>query len=804
MGQELGLDTSALRVHTDPEAGSIARSVRAEAFTYGNDIYFAPGGYQPSSGAGQRVLAHELSHVAAQRSGADGGSTGPLSIGRSDDPAEIAADRSANRVVDALRRSRNPEPAVTAANRAPDAVEGEPGPALHSGDLRRGTGNAPTGSLTSPAVPPALRRTGVASGPAGPVAPGSADAPWHRPDPVLRRSTADRGVIRRFYALVDDVPVSGKIYGKVGGRPYEWIPGERDSNMWEESPILTGWGLRHLYQRRAAVRPVEVASLESGGGHSGQQIKGASDADTPKGSQKRRNGESAAEGLGTEDKKVVDDLVSEIAAGDGDSDASGMGPGSVASEVGANQIEGLVATAKQLAGSPEKAAETIAALDSTVITRSGRKGRKGRGASKTIGDAKTRETVSGEGSPPGSTSESGSGPDVEDESKTTITPFEVPSAQRTKLAKEWGLGEHDSKFAFAMVSQENFDFISALTAEQRAFLPKAKMRKRQAPSTEDIAAVRKQIEEKAQQESERMRSEEEERNAKEAAHKKRDEGARDWAKFKLELRDRVRERVEAEMPDYKWGTAFDEIIGATDQRIAKNPSINVDKQIKSTEKSAHSVLDNEKKRRDVAEAAKKYSNLADAKSITDAVMTDSKLPAAEFDVRASEARRRQRNPDTTEIWATMLQLRLYKPGRAIPFERLTPRLRYDTHYSVDLDGLTLPAVTDDTTAEQLLDALLGTVEKTYRLHVTLETGVERAPDKLALPHRYWNGDGEALYDLYFFGNRPRWSNPEPKKEAFLEKEDITEALDQAYTELRDRLLARAQLLLQKDCHPTYR
>lgn len=105
MGRELGIDTSALRVHTDPEAGSIARSMQAEAFTHGNDIYFAPGRYQPTSDAGQHMLAHELSHVAAQRSGADRGGAGPLSVGRADDPAEAAADATAGKVVAQLRRS---------------------------------------------------------------------------------------------------------------------------------------------------------------------------------------------------------------------------------------------------------------------------------------------------------------------------------------------------------------------------------------------------------------------------------------------------------------------------------------------------------------------------------------------------------------------------------------------------------------------------------------------------------------------------------------------------------------------------
>jgi hypothetical protein len=50
------------------------------------------------------VLAHEVSHVAAQRSGLDRPASPQLSIGRADDPAEAAADRSADRMMTALRR----------------------------------------------------------------------------------------------------------------------------------------------------------------------------------------------------------------------------------------------------------------------------------------------------------------------------------------------------------------------------------------------------------------------------------------------------------------------------------------------------------------------------------------------------------------------------------------------------------------------------------------------------------------------------------------------------------------------------
>lgn len=107
-GDHFGMDLSAVRIHTDGEAADLATSLQARAFTHGNDIYFASGAYQPGSPSGQHVLAHELSHIQAQRSGADRSAAGPLSVGRADDPAEAAADRSATAALSALRRSTTP------------------------------------------------------------------------------------------------------------------------------------------------------------------------------------------------------------------------------------------------------------------------------------------------------------------------------------------------------------------------------------------------------------------------------------------------------------------------------------------------------------------------------------------------------------------------------------------------------------------------------------------------------------------------------------------------------------------------
>lgn len=56
---------SDVRVHVGPEAGSIG----AVAFTWGTDIHFAPGQYNPHTPHGQFLLGHELAHVVQQRAG---------------------------------------------------------------------------------------------------------------------------------------------------------------------------------------------------------------------------------------------------------------------------------------------------------------------------------------------------------------------------------------------------------------------------------------------------------------------------------------------------------------------------------------------------------------------------------------------------------------------------------------------------------------------------------------------------------------------------------------------------------------
>ncbi|NML16841.1 DUF4157 domain-containing protein [Azohydromonas sp. G-1-1-14] len=69
MEGHFGHDFSAVRIHSDGRAASLARQIDARAFTIGHDIFFGAAEYAPTSYAGQRLLAHELTHVLQQSDG---------------------------------------------------------------------------------------------------------------------------------------------------------------------------------------------------------------------------------------------------------------------------------------------------------------------------------------------------------------------------------------------------------------------------------------------------------------------------------------------------------------------------------------------------------------------------------------------------------------------------------------------------------------------------------------------------------------------------------------------------------------
>lgn len=101
METRLGGDFRDTRIHTDGRAAASAHSVNAQAYTVGRDVVFAPGKYDPRSPAGQRTLAHELTHVIQQANGPTEGTPAPGGIRVSDpsDRFERAAEHAADRVM---------------------------------------------------------------------------------------------------------------------------------------------------------------------------------------------------------------------------------------------------------------------------------------------------------------------------------------------------------------------------------------------------------------------------------------------------------------------------------------------------------------------------------------------------------------------------------------------------------------------------------------------------------------------------------------------------------------------------------
>lgn len=69
MESRFGHDFSRVRIHTDSRAAESARAVNALAYTVGQDLAFGAGRYVPESVEGQRLIAHELTHVVQQSAG---------------------------------------------------------------------------------------------------------------------------------------------------------------------------------------------------------------------------------------------------------------------------------------------------------------------------------------------------------------------------------------------------------------------------------------------------------------------------------------------------------------------------------------------------------------------------------------------------------------------------------------------------------------------------------------------------------------------------------------------------------------
>jgi hypothetical protein len=102
MESRFGHNFSRVRVHTGEKAAAAARALKAEAFTVGQDIYFAAGRYQPRAAQGRWLLAHELTHTLQQRISPSIVARSPVqpsySLTGDNDALELEAAQAANKV----------------------------------------------------------------------------------------------------------------------------------------------------------------------------------------------------------------------------------------------------------------------------------------------------------------------------------------------------------------------------------------------------------------------------------------------------------------------------------------------------------------------------------------------------------------------------------------------------------------------------------------------------------------------------------------------------------------------------------
>ncbi|HMG57012.1 MAG TPA: DUF4157 domain-containing protein [Kofleriaceae bacterium] len=155
----LGADVSGVRVHAGGPSAAAAESVQAQAYTTGQDIHFGAGKYDPSSKAGEHLLAHEVVHTVQQRGVEGAAHQAKLEVGEPGNAAEREADALATIAVEGRgSASVNERPAAGA-----HVVQRSPGPDASVGNP------APTDQAVKPSGDKADGGAAAPAGPAGPV-----------------------------------------------------------------------------------------------------------------------------------------------------------------------------------------------------------------------------------------------------------------------------------------------------------------------------------------------------------------------------------------------------------------------------------------------------------------------------------------------------------------------------------------------------------------------------------------------------------------------------------------------------------
>ena len=110
-GARFDEDFGGVRVHAGANAAQAANDLEANAFTFGEDVVFAHGRYQPGTPRGDQLIAHELAHVVQQRR-APSPAQAQSRISGAEDSTEREADDVAARAVAGERVSVTQTPSA--------------------------------------------------------------------------------------------------------------------------------------------------------------------------------------------------------------------------------------------------------------------------------------------------------------------------------------------------------------------------------------------------------------------------------------------------------------------------------------------------------------------------------------------------------------------------------------------------------------------------------------------------------------------------------------------------------------------
>lgn len=104
MEGRFGHDFSQVRIHASVSAAESAARLGARAFAVGHDIVFGRGEYRPQTREGQRLLSHELTHVAQWQNGGMPSEAGVHAASRLSSNAEHPLEREAQQASSRLAR----------------------------------------------------------------------------------------------------------------------------------------------------------------------------------------------------------------------------------------------------------------------------------------------------------------------------------------------------------------------------------------------------------------------------------------------------------------------------------------------------------------------------------------------------------------------------------------------------------------------------------------------------------------------------------------------------------------------------